>query len=218
MRVTVLELPARWGAVEDQLRRVEQELERAPCGDLVLLGEAALTGYLPDPTPFAESRGGDTERKLAELGKRFGTVVVGPLIEREGERVFNAVTAPGLFHYRKKNPWYLEGWATGGTDPAPVVELAGKRVTVCICFDLHFLEAVDADVLLFPSAWVDDDGDSRATLLPEVARRFGVAVVNANWGPGTPRVAGQGGSRVVGADGSVLARCAGKKRRIDVEL
>jgi predicted amidohydrolase len=134
--------------------------------------------------------------------------------------VYNAVTAAGLFHYRKRHPWYVETWATPGEAPAPVVTVAGLRVTVCICFDIHFLtEAdVDADVLLFPSAWVDEDDDARATLLPEVARRFGVAVVNANWGVGTPRVKGQGGSMVVSREGDVLARCGATTRRLDVEL
>ena len=219
MRVTVLELPARSGAVDAQLRSVEEELERAPPGDLVLLPEAILTGYLPDPSPMSEPRGGPTEQRLAALAARFGTCVVGPLIERDGEQVFNAVTAPGLFHYRKRNPWYVETWATAGAEAAPVVTVAGLRVTVCICFDIHFLESVEADVLLFPSAWVDDEPvDSRDTLLPEVARRFGVTVVNANWGEGSPRVRGQGGSRVVAASGEVLGRCEAGVRRLDVEV
>ncbi len=218
MRVTVLELPARPGAVDAQLKRVDSELARRAPGDLVLLGEASLTGYLPGPVALAEPRGGKTEQRLEALSKQHRTYVVGPLIERDGERVYNAMTAPGLFHYRKVNPWYVETWATPGDAPAPVVTLAGLRVTVCICFDIHFLERVDADVLLFPSAWVDDGGDARATLLPEVARRFSVAVVNANWGVGSPRVKGQGGSMVVSRTGEVLARCDEKTRRLDVEL
>jgi predicted amidohydrolase len=220
MRVTVLELPARPGAVDAQLQRVEAELARAPPGDLVLLGEASLTGYLPDPSPLAEHRGGPTEQRLAALSQRFGTCIVGPLIEREGGRVYNAMTAPGLFHYRKRNPWVVEGWATAGEEKAPVVTVAGTRVTVCICYDIHFLEeaGVEGDVLLFPSAWVDEDDDARATLLPEVARRFGVAVVNSNWGVGTPRMPGQGASRVVSRTGEVLARCDDQRLRLDVEL
>ena len=214
----MLELPARFGAVDEQLRLVEQELQRTPPGDLVLLPEASLTGYLPDPSGLAEPRGGPTEQRLAELSRRFGAVMVGPLIERAAEDVFNAVTAPGLFHYRKRNPWYVEEWATAGTEAAPVVTLAGLRVTPCICFDIHFLQAVDADVLLFSSAWVDEEDDARATLLPELARRFGVAVVNANWGEGVPGVKGQGGSMVVSREGEVLARCDAKTWRLDVTL
>jgi predicted amidohydrolase len=218
LRVTVLELPARWGAVDALFREVELLLATAPPGDLVLLPEASLTGYLPDPSGFAEKADGPTVKRLSSLARRFDTIIVGPLIEREKGHIYNAAVAPGLFHYRKRHPWYVEGWATAGELPMPTVRIAGLRVTLCICFDIHFLEKVDADVLLFPSAWVDDEVDTRAKLLPEVARAHGVAVVNANWGVGAPRVPGQGGSMVVGKHGDVLARCDGTTRRLDVEL
>jgi predicted amidohydrolase len=218
MRVTVLELPARWGAIEESFREVELLLATAPVGDVVLLPEASLTGYLPDPSGFAEKADGPTVKRLQKLARRFDTVIVGPLIEREKGHIFNAAVAPGLFHYRKQHPWVVEAWATPGALPMPNVRIAGLEVTVCICFDIHFLERVEADVLLFPSAWVDDEGDTRARLLPEVARKHGVAVVNANWGVGTPRVPGQGGSMVVDHRGQMLARCDADTRRLDVEL
>jgi predicted amidohydrolase len=83
-------------------------------------------------------------------------------------------------------------------------------VTVAVCFDVQFVadDAADelrvADVLLFPSAWVERP-DSLGVLLPALATRFDVAVVNANWGPGTPRVPGQGGSRIVDRRGATVA-------------
>jgi predicted amidohydrolase len=59
---------------------------------------------------------------------------------------------------------------------------------------------------------VEEAADQRDTLLPELARAFDVAIVNANWGPGTPRIQGQGASRIVGRDGKVLARAKGPGR------
>jgi len=85
--------------------------------------------------------------------------------------------------------------------------------TLAICFDLHFLEreAVATlgatDVLLFPSAWVDeDDTDGRAVIFQRLRRKFGVSIVNANWGEGVPRLQGQGRSRIITATGSHEAR------------
>jgi predicted amidohydrolase len=228
MRVTVLELPARPGAVARALTDVEAALAATKPGALTLLPEAAITGYLPDPSPLAEPRGGPTERRLTALAKRYGTVLVAPLIERaEDGRVYNAVAALGpdgpLFVYRKRHPWYVETWATAGDNPLPLIELSGLKLTACICFDVHFLDEAaetlaQADVLLFPSAWVDEEDDARSALLPAVAQKFGVTVVNANWGPGTPRVRGQGGSRVVAPDGEVLARCEADAVRLDLTL
>lgn len=219
MKITVLEIPAEPGRVFEKLDAIEQEFKLCPPGDLVLMGEAALTGYLPDPTPLAEPRNGPTEQRLAQLASQFNTVMVGPLIEREGAQVYNSMVAPGCFHYRKRHPWYVEAWATPGEEPAPLVEIGGLRVTVCICFDIHFLQQVDADVLLFPSAWVDEEGgDARPHLLSEIAQKFSVAVVNANWGPGAPRVHGQGGSMVISKNGTQCKWDKLRQNRRDVVL
>jgi predicted amidohydrolase len=92
-----------------------------------------------------------------------------------------------------------------------------------MCFDVHFLEGDAAselraaDVLLFPSAWVEEGDDTRDALLPELSRAFDVAIVNANWGQGAPRIPGQGASRIVGRDGAEVARASGAGR-LEVEL
>ena len=142
-------------------------------------------------------------------------MLVAPLVLREGNACFNAMiacdrTGELLFTYRKRHPWFPETWATPGPQPAPIVAVDGVRVTIAICFDLHFLEedasaALDeSDLLLFPSAWVEEE-DGRATYLPELARRHRVAVANANWSAGVVRIGGQGASSIVGADGEILA-------------
>lgn len=228
LRVAIVELPARWDAVDEQL-----ELARATVGageaDLVLLPEASFTGYVsPDLSfelgPFAEPLERGTAR-LASLAAAYGCDVVGPVIEKDGGACFNALVGVGpdghrWLHYRKRHPWYPERWATPGPDAHPLVAWRGLNLTAAICFDVHFLaeEAADvlsaADVLLFPSAWVDG-GESRQPLLSELAVRFAVSIVNANWGQGRPRIAGQGGSLVAWPDGTVTV---GTGARLEVEL
>ena len=223
MRVAALELPARFYRVAENLELVGSLLARGSC-DLALMPEASLTGYVSperdfDLTRFAEPRDGPTAHALAELAKKHGTHLVGPLIEREGDRVYNAMIGfdrkgREFIHYRKRHPWYPETWATPGDGPHPVVIALGVRVTIAICFDIQFAsELPAADLLLFPSAWVDDRAaDSRAEILSKV----GMAVVNANWGVGEPRVPGQGGSRILDGTGGlhVMAASAG---RIDAD-
>lgn len=222
MKVTVLEVPARFGAFDAQVRWVDEALWREPPGDLVVLPEACLTGYVSptghfDLTPFAEPLEGRQLEALRSLAQRHRTAVLGPIIERSGPHCFNTavvVDAAGtlLAQYRKRHPWYPETWATPGDLEFPRFEIGGVRATLAICFDVHFLEAEAApvlesvDVLFFQSAWVDDEGDSRPGHLARLVSRFGVTIVNANWGPGSPRLAGQGGSMV-------MAR-AGMQRRL----
>ena len=159
---------------------------------------------------------GPTARAVAALARRHRVHLVAPLVLDEGGSArFNAMVgfdrdgAPS-FTYRKRHPWFPETWATAGALPAPVVEIEGTRVTIAVCFDVHFLEedaavALDAsDLLLFPSAWVEQE-DSRPAMLAALARRHHIAVANANWGPGLVRIAGQGGSSIRDAAGEVLA-------------
>jgi len=241
LRVTVLELPARWGDPVGALAMVEAELDRGPATDLVLLPEASLTGYVSchgdfDLTHFAEAEEGPTARAIADLARRRRVNLVAPLVlyEREegqegdkdaGRRCSNAMVAfdrrgEPLFTYRKRHPWIVETWATAGTEPAPVVDIEGARVTIAICFDVHFLheDAADAlarsDLLLFPSAWVESS-DSRPALLSNLAVRYRVAVANANWAPGVVRVPGQGNSLIISARGDILTRVGPRACRAD---
>lgn len=220
LRVSVLELPAHWGPPAAVLADVDRRLARGPAADLVLLPEAALTGYVSPAGDFdlagaAEPLDGPTAAALAALAIRHRTHLVGPLIEADGARRYNATIgfAPDgarVLHYRKRHPWTPERWATAGDLPHPLVRIGELTVTVATCYDLHFLadEAAAtlaaADLLLFPSAWVEA-ADSRPFLLRRLARRFGLAIANANWASGRVRVAGQGGSRILGRDGRALA-------------
>jgi predicted amidohydrolase len=221
--VTVIELPASWGNPSSALAKVETELERGPATDLVLLPEASLTGYVSadgdfDLRRFAEPADGPTARAVSELARRRSVSLVAPLVLEEDGAAFNAMVAfdrhgMPIFTYRKRHPWFPETWARAGTEPAPFVDIDGTLVTIAICFDVHFLEedaAVTlhaADLLLFPSAWVEQD-DSRPEMLASLARRHRVSVANANWAPGLVRIPGQGGSCILDTAGTTLAKVA----------
>ncbi|MBA2539462.1 MAG: carbon-nitrogen hydrolase family protein [Deltaproteobacteria bacterium] len=231
MRLTILELPARWNAVGLALADVDSALTARTDTDLVLLPEASLTGYLSpeddaDLTPFAEPLDGPTSRACAALASKHRVHLVAPLVLREGAGLYNAMVchAPDgtqPFVYRKRHPWIPETWATPGAEPLPVVTIDDRTVTIAICYDLHFLprESADqleaADVLLFPSAWVEQP-DFRIPRLQRLAHNFSITIANANWGAGDVVVPGQGGSCVVGVDGRVVERVAAN--RIDLSV
>jgi predicted amidohydrolase len=210
MRVAALELPARFDRARDALALADSLLARGPC-DLALLPEASLTGYVSeagdfDLARFAEPKGGPTCRALADLAKKHQTHLVGPLVERSGDYVYNTMigfdpSGAEFIHYKKRHPWYPETWATPGDGPHPKIRIRTVAITLAICFDVHFAEWPRADVLLFPSAWVEEE-DSRVAMLT----KLGMNVVNANWGVGAPRLPGQGDSMIVDASGKILAR------------
>jgi predicted amidohydrolase len=232
LRVTVLELPARWGDAPGAVAALDSLLEKGPATDLVVVPELAFTGYASpeldfDVTRFAESIDGPTARETAAVAKRHGIHLLAPVVLRDGDHLYNAciLHGPGgvLATYRKRHPWIPERWARRGAEPPPIVEIAGKRVTISFCYDVHFFR-IDtwrqlraADLLLFPSAWVDAH-DTRIPTLTAVARRFDVAVASANWGPGVVAVRGQGDSCVIDRKGEILARVERGAIRADATI
>lgn len=232
MLVTVLELRATWGESARVLDEVGAMLAAGPVTELVLMPEASIHGYVSaerdfDLTRFAEPIEGPTAARCAEIARAARVHLVAPLVLREGGALYNAMGCwgPGgerVFVYRKRHPWVPETWATPGAAPLPVVEIRGRRVAIAICYDLQFIEEdsraelAAAELLLFPSAWVERP-DSRPARLASLAREFDLHVANANWAPGVVRVPGQGGSSIVAPDGTVLARATGPGR-IDAEV
>ncbi|CAN5138547.1 hypothetical protein BH09MYX1_BH09MYX1_05310 [soil metagenome] len=232
LALALLELPARFGKVDETLDEIDALVARAPC-ELVVLPEASITGYVStrgnfDLRPLAEPRGGATERALSAIARRHRVHLAAPLIERDGDAFYNSffVFDPEgmvIASYQKRHPWYPETWATAGAKPPPVFTVAEWNVTLAICFDVHTLaedaasELERADLLLFPSAWVEDEGDDlRESLLPPIAARFAVAIANANWAPGDVVLPGQGTSRIYDASGALIAKAT--ERRLDVTL
>ena len=231
MRVTVLELAASWGAPATVLAEIDRRLAAGPPTDLVVVPEAALHGYVSpegdfDLTRFAEPLDGPTARACAELAAKHGTHLVASLVLAEAGALYNAMTCfgPGgepVFVYRKRHPWLPETWATAGLQPPPLVVIAGVTVTIAVCYDLHFIprdaarELAAADLLLFPSAWVERP-DTRVPRLAMLARRFDLHIANANWARGVVEVHGQGGSCTVTPDGT--ATIAAALGRLDLEL
>lgn len=233
-RVTLLELPACFDDAPGQLARVDAWLSQAPAGELVLLPELSLTGYVSpgldfDVSRFAEPVDGPTVQALAALAKKHRCTLVGPLVESWMGQYFNALVGLDArgerwLHYRKHHPWMPETWATKGNLPLPLVEWQGLAVTAAICFDVHFLAVEEAatlrqaDLLLFSSAWVAEEEDGRAELLAALAEEFDLAIVNANWGPGSPRVTGQGRSLALNRSGQIAAETKPGQGRLDLEL
>ncbi|RYE87031.1 MAG: carbon-nitrogen hydrolase family protein, partial [Myxococcales bacterium] len=169
MRVAALQIAHRFGDPAAALAAVDRQLGDAGPLDLALLPEACLTGYVSpggdfDLTPQAEPLDGPTSERLAALARRRGVALAAPLIERAPDgRCHNAyvvLDAAGerVAHYRKRHPWYPEAWAAAGDEFYPRFSLAGRSLTLAVCFDVHFVsdEAAalldEVDVLLFPSA------------------------------------------------------------------
>jgi predicted amidohydrolase len=171
VRVAAAQIDPSLGEVERNLGRIGSAVgEAAAAGArLVVLPEAAATGYafdsLAEATPVAREATRVVPRRLLEMAGSHGVAIVCGSLEAVGGEVFNVahLATPGGQHlvYRKMHLPFLgvDRFATPGAEPPFVVEVAGMRIGILICYDLRFPEAAricgleGADLICLPTNW-----------------------------------------------------------------
>jgi predicted amidohydrolase len=171
LRVAALQIDPVIGEVEANLDRIEAAATEAHRAGAVLAvaPEAAVTGYAFDAPDEALAVARRAElvasERLAAFAARTGMALICGTLEAVGEELFNTalILAPDgrRLVYRKLHLPYLgvDRFVTPGPDAPTVVELAGIRVGVLICYDLRFPEAAricaleGADLIALPTNW-----------------------------------------------------------------
>lgn len=160
---------------------VEQAVARQ--ARLVVFPECALTGYcfdsLQEALPYAEPIPGPSTRLLADLCRRTEAYLVVGMLEREGDRCFNAAALIGpegvVGKYRKVHLPYLgvDRFVDPGDLGFCVHQTRLGRIGLNICYDGSFPESArtmalqGADLILLPTNW------------PTGAEEFAEFLVNA---------------------------------------
>jgi predicted amidohydrolase len=200
-----------------------QEEAAAAGATLVVLPEAALTGYVFDDLPSANRAAVRADgRELAALSAaaaKVGVTTVVGFLEAHGSRVRNAaaVLTPdgGVAVYRKTHQLYLgaDRFADAGDTIGPVVETPAGRVGVAICYDIRFPEMIrclalaGADIVALPASF-PTSARILAEQFPSVrAAENRVYLAVANRGDREGGIEFYGGSEIVAPSGDVLARC-----------
>ncbi len=191
MRVACAQYAVRDGNPDaNRERSVSAILDAAKGGaELVVLPELANSGCdfsshehalglaeeLGDP-------GGPTLRAWRSAAWEAGIFVVGGLLEREGDALYNSavVVGAGFFgRYRKTHLWDREKLLYEPGLDLPVFQTPLCNVGVLICYDAWFPEAAralalsGADLLCVPANAPDD-------WVPEEQRRGGLTMLNAH--------------------------------------
>jgi N-carbamoylputrescine amidase len=136
--------------------------------DLVVLPELIVQGYVTDRgrlLPIAETIPGPTVEEWTELAASSNGYVVGGLVERSDDRLYNSAVAIGpqglIAHYRKVHLFAGEKQTfTPGDLGFPTALTRFGTIGVCVCYDLRFVEVTrilslrGAEVICVPSAWV----------------------------------------------------------------
>lgn len=225
-RIHCLQIAPRIGEQEATLRGCEAAIGQAATAgaEVIVLPELATCGYVFDSPQEARAaalhRGSPVFTDWARAAS--GAVVVGGFAELGDDGcVYDSaavVDGSGLVAvYRKLHLWNREKLLfTPGSEPAPVVEVAGLRIGVLVCYDLEFPELTrglalrGADLLAAPTNWPElarPPGERP----PEVVVAMAAARVNRVAVACTDRCGTERGQRwtagttIVGADGWVVA-------------
>jgi len=201
--------------------------------DVVVLPECLDFGWTdPSARDGAQPIPGPHQARIADAARDHRIHVVAGLVERAGDRLYNAALLVGpdgetLWHHRKINELDIGLALYEVGDRVGVVETELGTVGICICADNywdsramgHVLCRMGAQVILSPSAWAvvpehdeaaEPYGDDWLPSYSELARLYDVAVVGVSnvgmmtGGPwaGRPCI---GKSLAVGPGGDVLA-------------
>lgn len=161
---------------EDNLQRAARAFEKATeqGAKLIAFAELAFT-YFYQQRPasgnilkLAEPIPGPTTECFLELSRKWGTVVVLNLFERDGERTFDSspvINADGsllgvtrMVHIYEGPRFHEKGYYTPGDGKDLVYDTAVGRIGVAICYDRHFpeymraLSLMGAELLVVPQA------------------------------------------------------------------
>ena len=136
---------------------------------LVIFPECALPGYCFDSRdealPHAEEIPGPAVESLGNTCRRLDVFAVMGMLERSGDRLFNAAVLVGprglIGSYRKVHLPFLgiDRFNTPGDRPFQVWDIGGLCVGLNICYDGSFPESArvmtlaGADLVALPTSW-----------------------------------------------------------------
>jgi predicted amidohydrolase len=237
MRAGYLQFQPRFGEPEVNRQRMAETLT-AVQADLLVLPELSNTGYnfnaISELSAWAESAEmGDTLQLWRDMARKRRMTLVGGFAERDGNQFYNsaAVALPdgSVAVYRKTHLFHKEPeFFSPGDAPPLVVDAAGARVGVMICFDWAFPEVArslalrGAEVICHPSNIVTPF-PQRTMVIRGVENR--VFTITANRIGEERGAAGQlrfsGQSQVTTPDGAVLAASdeyTAEVRTVDIDV
>jgi predicted amidohydrolase len=142
--------------------------------DLIIFPECALTGYVfssrEEAAPFMETIPGPGTDKLAACCGELGVHIVVGLLEKDGNKCFNAAVLIGpaglVGKYRKNHLPFLgiDRFLDPGDRPFEIYRTPIGNIGIHICYDCGFPESarvmtlLGADILVLPTNWPQGRG------------------------------------------------------------
>ncbi|MFL5245047.1 MAG: carbon-nitrogen hydrolase family protein [Gemmataceae bacterium] len=170
-KIAGVQMDCRLGNPRGNLDTIRTKLNEAAAqgAGLIVFPECALTGYCfeskDEAWPHSESLPGPATEALAADCRRLKVWAIIGLLERAGDKLFNACALVGpdglAGTYRKLHLPFLgvDRFNTRGDRPFAMHDLGGLRVGMSICYDGSFPESarilslLGADLVILATNW-----------------------------------------------------------------
>ena len=229
MRITLLQTAPEWGdparSREDARRMLMGTLKT----DLVVLPEMFSTGFVTDPVGVAESEEGESLSWMQEYARSKACAIAGSVSVQTAEGYRNRfyfVFPDGHYQYYDKHHLFTyagehERYTAG--DERVIVEHAGFRILLQVCYDLRFPVFArnkivdgrpDYDLILYVASWPQQRIYAWDALLKARAIENVCFVAGVNRVGKDPGNIYSGHTSLYGPRGELLSIC--KEGRIDI--
>ena len=230
MRIILLQTAPTWAEPERSREDARRMLMGSPKADLVVLPEMFSTGFVTRPEGVAEEGEGDSLNWMKNYARDKGCAVAGSVsthaddgtyrnrfyfVYPDGHYVF--YDKHHLFTYAGEHEHYTAG------EERVVVEHAGFRILLQVCYDLRFPVFArnrmvdgqpDYDLILYVASWPQQRVDAWDALLKARAVENVCFVAGVNRVGKDPGNLYSGHTSLYGPRGELLSMC--KENRIDI--
>jgi predicted amidohydrolase len=222
IRLAIYQYTARDETPHRRLQRLDDMLRSAKDApfDLVVCPELFISGYNAGDkiAAFSEAQDGPAFQAAGEIARKHQTTLIYGYPENAGERRFNSAMVVGVDGRRQGNhrklripngfetQWFVPG------DSHTMIDVAGFRIALLVCYDVEFPETVracalaGAEIIVAPTALKAEWGIVARQLIPSRAFENGVFLAYANYCGRENGFVYLGESCIIGPDGGEIAR------------
>ena len=217
MKVAIIQSDILWGDPDGNRNKADEAIASCPGADLYVLPEMFSTGFCTEPEGMAESSDSETLEWMKKKAVAIGSALAGSVAVTENGLYYNRfyfVKPDGsVTSYDKKHLFTFGGEHNHFTagDKRVVVEYAGFRILLEICYDLRFpvwsRNHGDYDMAIYVASWPTPRVEAWKALLTARAIENQCYVVGVNRVGDDPSNNYCGGSRIIDPYGKILVAC-----------
>lgn len=198
LKVTIVQTNLEWEDIDANLSNFSKRLEviEPSSTDLIVLPEMFNTGFTMNASSVAETMNGKTMEWMAKLAAEKKAVITGSIVVKQDNKFYNRLIwmrpDGSSEYYNKRHTFRMaeENKTYASGDQKLIVELAGWRICLLVCYDLRFpvwsRNTGDYDLLIYVANWPERRSHAWRSLL--IAR----AIENQAYTVGVNRIGKDG--------------------------